>query len=154
MLKLLGGVNLLHVPYKSNVDAIPDLLAGNVQMMFESIVFPYVKAGKLKLIAILDETRFEDFPDVPTMKEAGFPDYDIPLWYALYSPAGVPRPILERLNREIVAIVSDKEFSEGMRQRSFRARVYSLEAIQEKLNRQREMYQSLLRRANIKLEGN
>lgn len=152
MLMMQAGVKLFHVPYKSNVDAVPDLLSGNVHMMFESLVFPLAKSGKLKLIAVLTEERYAEFPNVPTMKEAGFPDYNIPLWYALYAPAGTPRPILEELNREVSAITSDKQFQATMEQRSVTLRTYTLQQIADFTRKQREMYRQLIVKANIKLQ--
>ena len=120
--------------------------------MFESIVFPYVKTGKLRLLAIIDDERYPDFPGVPTMKESGFPDYNIPLWYALYAPAGVPRAVLETLNREVGAITSAKQFKEMMRQRSFATRTYTLEGLQDATGKQRQIYQTLLSKVDIELE--
>lgn len=152
MLMMQAGIKLFHVPYKSNVDAVPDLLSGNVHMMFESLVFPYAKSGKLKLIAMLTEERYAEFPNVPTMKEAGFPDYNIPLWYALYAPTGTPGPILEQLNREVSAITSDKQFRAEMAQRSVAMRTYTLQQIADFMRKQREMYRDLIVKADIKLQ--
>lgn len=152
LLALQGGVKFTHVPYKSNVDAVPDLVSGRVHMMFESLVFPYARAGKLRLLAVLTEARYGEFPETPTMREAGFPEYSIPLWYAIYAPAATPRPVQELLNREIAAILGDAEFREKMRQQSFDMRGLTLAGVQDLLGRQRAMYQGLLKRVEIKLE--
>ncbi|MGE0797002.1 MAG: Bug family tripartite tricarboxylate transporter substrate binding protein [Lautropia sp.] len=151
MLMMQAGIKLLHVPYKSNADAVPDLLAGNVQLMFESLVFAQAKAGKLKLLAVLGETRHPDFPNVPTMREAGFPDYNIPLWYALYAPAGTPRPLLEQLNRDITAITADPQYSQSQLSRDVSVRTYSLERIADFLTGQRQMYRTLIKEAGVTL---
>lgn len=151
MLMMQAGVKLFHVPYKSNVDAVPDLLSGNVHMMFESLVFPLAKSGKVKLIAMLTEERHAEFPNVPTMREAGFPDYNIPLWYALYAPAATPRAILQQLNREVSAITADKQFQAALAQRNVAMRTYTLEQIADFMRKQREMYRQLIVKANIKL---
>ncbi|MEJ0015417.1 MAG: tripartite tricarboxylate transporter substrate binding protein [Acetobacteraceae bacterium] len=109
-LKLMAGIDILHVPYKGVGEALPDLLAGNVSCMFDSNVFPYVKAGKLVLLGVLADERYSEFPDVGTMKEQGLPDYDIPIWYGAYAPAGVPQPILTKLHAELAKMHSDPEF--------------------------------------------
>lgn len=152
MLMMLAGIKLLHVPYKSNVDAVPDLLSGNVHMMFESLVFPFVKSGKLKLLAVLGDERYSEFPKTPTIKEAGFPDFNIPLWYALYAPAGTPRPILESLNREVLAVTTDKQFQATMQERSVSVRTYTLEQVEKFTQQQREMYRQLIVKAKIKAQ--
>ena len=87
-LKLRAGIDILHVPYRGSADALVDLLAGSVQMMNEIVVYPHVKAGKLNLLAINNPTRHWDFPDVPTMTEAGFPNADVPIWFSIWAPVG------------------------------------------------------------------
>ena len=110
MLKILAGIELLHVPYRGNGEALPDLLAGNVHSMFEAVVFPYVKAGKLTLLAVVDDERHPDFPNAPTIKESGFPDFDMPIWFGAYAPQGTPGAIIAKLHGEISRIHDDKEF--------------------------------------------
>ena len=101
-LKLRAGIDILHVPYRGSGDALVDLLAGSVQMMNEIVVYPHVKAGKLNLLAINNPTRHWDFPDVPTMTEAGFPNADVPIWFSIWAPAGTSKEIIEMLNRKVV----------------------------------------------------
>lgn len=120
MLKIMAGIDLLHVPYRGNGEALPDLLAGNVHSMFEAVVFPHVKAGKLTLLAVVDDERHPDFPDTPTIKESGFPDYDMPIWFGAYAPPGTPAAIVAKLHQEISRIHGDEELrsrlmSQGMR---------------------------------------
>jgi len=103
-LKAAAGIDILHVPYRGSADALNDLLAGNVQMMNEINVIPHVKAGKLRLLAVNYPTRHPDFPTVPTLAEAGFPGIDVPVWYAIWAPAGTPQPIIDALNRKIVEL--------------------------------------------------
>ena len=153
-LKLMAGIDLLHVPYRGVGEALPDLLAGNVSTMFDANVFSHARGGKLKLLAVLQDTRYSEFPDVPTMKEQGLPDYDVPVWYGAYAPAGVPRPILEKLRNEIATIHSDKEFQ--AKQFAGGIHVYpqnmSLEQLKVKIQTQSQYFGDLIRRANIKLE--
>ena len=102
--KAAAGVDILHVPYRGSADALNDLLAGNVQMMNEINVIPHVKSGKLKLLNVNHPTRHPDFPDVPTLSEAGFPGIDVPVWYSLWAPTGTPKDIIAALNRRVIEI--------------------------------------------------
>ncbi|CAM3813319.1 hypothetical protein BOSP111201_26440 [Bordetella sputigena] len=147
-----AGIQLAHVPYRSNADAMPDLLSGNIQMMFESIVFPSAKAGKLNLLAIVDDRRYELFPDVPTMAELGFPNFKIPLWYVLYAPAHTPAPIVERVNREIADISKDPDFQKAMLAQGYRLKAYPVKELDEYMKGQRDMYAKLIKEMNIKLD--
>lgn len=101
------GVDLLHVPYKGSAAAITDLLGGRVQMMFEGGVssLPHARSGKLRALATTAGRRTEAMPALPTLAEAGVPGYELTTWFGLMTVAGVPRPIIDRLNREAVAMV-------------------------------------------------
>jgi tripartite-type tricarboxylate transporter receptor subunit TctC len=100
-------VDIVHVPYKGSSPAITDLLGGQVDMMFEGGVssLPHVKAGKLRALATTGRKRTEAMPELPTMSEAGVPDFDITVWFGLVAPAKTPAPIIERLNKEVVEIL-------------------------------------------------
>lgn len=104
MLKLRAGIDVLHVPYRGNADALNDLLAGNISMMNEINPMPHVKAGKLILLDISHAERHPDFPGVPTIFELGYGNAYIPSWYAVWAPAGTPADIVEKLNAKIVEI--------------------------------------------------
>jgi len=99
-----AGIDILHVPYRGSADALNDLLAGNVQMMNEINVIPHVRAGKLKLLNVNHPTRHPDFPNVPTLTEAGFPGIDVPVWYSIWAPTGTPKAIIDALNRKVVEL--------------------------------------------------
>ena len=104
MLKLKAGIDILHVPYRGNADALNDLLANNVQMMNEINPMPHVRAGKLTLLDISHTERHPDFPDVPTLFEHGYGEAYVPSWYALWAPAGTPPAIIEKLNGKMIEI--------------------------------------------------
>ena len=114
MLKFRAGIDILHVPYRGSADALNDLLPGTVQMMNEINVLPHVKAGKLILLNINGPARHPEFPDVPTMTEAGYPDSDIPIWYSIWAPAGTPKDIIEKFNAKIVEIAKSDEMQAKM----------------------------------------
>jgi tripartite-type tricarboxylate transporter receptor subunit TctC len=100
-----AGINLTHVPYPGSPEAVNDLLGGRVTMFFSpaSTVVGQIAAGKLRALATASDRRASALPDVPSMTEAGIPDFDTSLWFGLLAPAGTPRPIIDKL-----ASVADK----------------------------------------------
>ena len=105
MLKQLAGVDILHVPYKSNPLAITDLLGGQIDLMITdtSTGVPQVKAGKLRALGYSTQKRSAQLPDVPTLEEAGVKGYDMGYWFAAYVPANTPAPVVARLNELLTA---------------------------------------------------
>ena len=110
MLRIKAGVDILHVPYRGNADALNDLLAGNVQMMNEINPMPHVRAGKLILLDISHQERHPDFPGVPTMFELGYGDAYVPSWYSIWAPVGTSKEIIAKLNAKMVEIGSAADF--------------------------------------------
>ena len=104
----MTGVELLHVPYRGSGPALTDLLAGPVQVMFDSMPssIEHIRAGKLRALAVTSATRSEALPDVPILADT-VPGYDTNGWFGVGAPKGTPRPIIERLNREINAGLAD-----------------------------------------------
>lgn len=116
MFKLMAGTNMTHVPYKGLSPAMADLLSGQVQLMFSSAVamLPHVKAGKLRALAMTGAKRSPAIPDIPTVAEAGVRDYEAGSWYGIVAPAGTPRPIIDRLNKEIVGATRSREIHDRL----------------------------------------
>ena len=102
MFKASAGVDLLHVPYKGVAQALVDLLAGRIDVMFDAFAQyqPHLQSGKLRALAVANPTRLSRLPDVPTTAEAGLPDYMLASWFGLAAPAGTPREIIDRVNAE------------------------------------------------------
>ena len=103
MFKAAAHIDIVHVPYKGGGPSINDLLAGNVQMTFESttVLLPLVKAGKLRALAVTTAKRIPQLPDVPTMVESGYPNFVTTAWTGLLAPAHTPAPIIAKLNAAI-----------------------------------------------------
>jgi tripartite-type tricarboxylate transporter receptor subunit TctC len=101
---LSAGVRFNHVPYKGSAAALADLLGGQLAFMFDTVItsVPHLKSGKLRAYAVSSARRASSLPDVPTLQEAGYKDFDVSQWQGVLAPAGTPRPVLERLNAEIV----------------------------------------------------
>jgi tripartite-type tricarboxylate transporter receptor subunit TctC len=108
LFKAMAGVDLVHVPHKGSAEARTDVLAGNVQMMFDAIttMAPLVQSGKVRAIATSGKTRSSITPNVPTLNEAGVPGYDAVIWLGMMAPAGTPKTVIDTLNAEIQKIVS------------------------------------------------
>ncbi len=100
LFKVAASVNITHVPYKGSSPALIDLIAGRVQMMFSPLVpvLPHIKANRLRGIAVTSLMRSRILPELPTINESGVPGYEFVSWYAIVAPAGMPKPIIARLN--------------------------------------------------------
>src|SRR6185369_475771 len=98
-----AGIELNHVPYRGGSPAITDTIAGHVQMVAVNAleVLPHVRAGKLRVLAVLSPTRSPIFPEVPTIAESGFPGFEASVWYGLVGPAGLPPAVVTRLHAEV-----------------------------------------------------
>jgi tripartite-type tricarboxylate transporter receptor subunit TctC len=109
LFKSMTNVEIVHVPYKGGPPAIADLIAGNVQLMFESTnsIAPHVRAGRVRALAVTGAQRAHSLPEVPTMIEAGVPGYEVTAWSGVIAPAGLPRPVLERLNAAVNAAINE-----------------------------------------------
>ena len=112
MLGNKAGVNFLHVPYKGIPQMSAAVLAGEVAFTWVGVFTtrPMVAAGRLKAIGYGAGKRSRFLPDLPTFSEAGYPDVDMPVWFGIMGPAGMPRPLVERIHRDMLAIVNDPEF--------------------------------------------
>jgi|SRR5882672_5984033 len=114
LFKAMAGIDVVHVPHKGSAEARTDVLAGNVQMMFDAIttMAPLVQSGKVRAIATSGKTRSSITPNVPTMSEAGLPGYDAVIWLGMMAPAGTPKAIIEALNADIQKIVKTPDVME------------------------------------------
>jgi tripartite-type tricarboxylate transporter receptor subunit TctC len=102
----LAGVKTTHVPYKGRQMAIPDLLGGNITMMFDNMpsAIPVVREGKLRAIGVTSARRSPSAPEIPTIAEQGLPGFEATSWFAVFAPAGTPKPVVDKLHAEIVRI--------------------------------------------------
>jgi tripartite-type tricarboxylate transporter receptor subunit TctC len=121
MFKSAAGVHITHIPYRGAGPAVVDLLAGNVHVGFfvPGNVQQFVKEGRLKLLASSGTRRFASTPDVPTLIEAGYKDFEATSWIGFLTAANTPRPIVDRYNRELVKILQSPEISAKLREMEF-----------------------------------
>jgi len=110
----MTGTQVTHVAYKGSAPAVTDLIAGQVQVMFDNTpnVLPHVKAGKLKALGVSSKTRSPQAPEIPTVDEAGVPGYDVGVWFGVLTVAGTPRDVVQRRNTEMVKILTSPEVKE------------------------------------------
>jgi tripartite-type tricarboxylate transporter receptor subunit TctC len=112
----LAGVRMTHIPYKGTGLAMPDLLGGRVHILFNSLIqaLPYVKRKQLTVLGVTTTHRTPLLPDVPAIAESGLPGYEFSSWYGLTVPAGTPRPIIDRLNAEVLRVLKDPGFRQQL----------------------------------------
>ena len=112
--KAAAGVDIVHVPFKGSGQAVIDLIAGNVDMNFDSIpaVVQHVKSGKLRAIGVTSKRRASGLPDVPAIAESGYPDYDLTSWWGIFAPAGTPPDVVARIHRDTVAALQNAQVKE------------------------------------------
>jgi tripartite-type tricarboxylate transporter receptor subunit TctC len=114
LFKAMTSTQVTHVPYKGSAPAVTDLIAGQVQVMFDNTpnVLPHVRSGKLKALGVSSKTRTPLAPEVPTVDEAGVPGYDVGVWFGVLTVAGTPPDVVRRLNGEMVKILTSPEIKE------------------------------------------
>ena len=113
LFKTMAGIDMVHVPYKGAQPALTDVIAGQCQLMFatSASVLPYIKAGRLRALAVTTSQRSPSMPDLPTLAEAGVPGFESITWHGVVVPSATPAATVERLNRAINAALKDKELA-------------------------------------------
>jgi tripartite-type tricarboxylate transporter receptor subunit TctC len=114
LFKYMTGTQIVHVPYRGGSLAINDLIAGHVDLMFESLqsIAPVARSGNVRALAVTGDHRSPAFPDLPTVAEAGVPGYDAATWTGIVAPAGVPRPVVDKLNAAVNKALKSEAFLE------------------------------------------
>ena len=148
------GVPMQHIPYKGNGPALGDLIGGHIPMMFVPIPVSLgnVNAGKLRALAISSAQRSKLVPDVPTLAEAGVPGFDVALRYGLAAPAGTPKPIIDRLNKELNAALASEDVQKRLANEGADALPGTVEAYAADLDREETKWSALVRKIGLKLE--
>lgn len=151
VVNLEAGIDMLHVPYRGGAESLNDFLAGQVQVFSEGNVLPHVKAGKAKLLAVVDTVRHPDFPDVPTLKEV-FPNADIQNWFGIFAPAGTPQPIVKKMAEAIAKAAKDPELQAHMLRLALRTNGAGPEELGARVRKDYDLYGKLVKDLNIKMD--
>jgi tripartite-type tricarboxylate transporter receptor subunit TctC len=155
LFKSLAGVEMLHVPYKGAPQAINDLIAGEVDVLFANaaVALPQIKGGRVRALAVTSAQRFPALPDMPTMAEAGLPKFNADQWLAILAPRGTPPAVVQRLRIEIDKMLVRDDVRAALSQSGMTAAAASTPAeFTSVLNREYEIWLSVVKSANIKSE--
>lgn len=154
LLARMAKVDLAHVPYKGGGPAMLDLLGGRINMIFASpsSAIPQMKAGKIRGLAVTTRKRSEMVPDLPTIAEAGVPGYEVNNWYAMGAPANTPRPIIMRLNKEIIAALNVTEVKQFLLQQGLEVSTSTPEELGRYMKSEFEKWTKLIVEAKIQAD--
>jgi tripartite-type tricarboxylate transporter receptor subunit TctC len=150
----MAGVDMAHVPYRGSGQAVPDLIAGNVQVMFDSMPSSAgaVREGRLRALAVTTAGRQSAFPELPTIAEAGVPGYEISTWYGIWAPARTPPEIVSRLHAAIAKALRGEEAKEKMAALGAQPVADAPEAFGRFVRAEYERWGRLVRDAGIKAD--
>jgi tripartite-type tricarboxylate transporter receptor subunit TctC len=148
------GIELTHVPYKSSAQSSIDIMAGRLDMQFATVgpTLANIRDGKLRALATTGSRRIASLKDVPTMMEAGVKDYDVTLWIAYVTPAGVPDAITAKLNRAMNEILKEPDVVENLQKHGFEPGPGTPEAVTARIRNETAKWRALVQKTGIKPE--
>ena len=151
LLKQVADIDIVHVPYKGGGPAMQDMLGGQIPAMVATPVtaLPHIKAGKIRAIATTGAARAALLPDVPTVAESGYPGYEATNWYAYLAPAGTPKDVLARLNRELVQTLNSPEVQEQLHRQGLEAKPGTPEELTKYMERELATWGRVVKAAHI-----
>ena len=147
-------IKVLHIPYKGTGPAVQDTIGGQVQLVFGAVpvTLPHVKAGRLRALAVTTSKRIAAAPDLPTVEEVGYPGYEVTNWHGLVGPKGLPRDIVERLNREIGEFVKSEEMKKNLTAEGLEQAGGSPERFGQILKSEMARWAKVVQQAGIKID--
>ncbi|HTE14552.1 MAG TPA: tripartite tricarboxylate transporter substrate binding protein [Burkholderiales bacterium] len=154
MLKSMANVNFLHIPYKGAAPALVDLLGGQTDLMYDSVLTsaPHIKSGKIRALALGSSKRTLLLPDVPTVAESGLPGFEASTWFGIVAPAATPRDIVVRLHAAIVKGVNDKEVTQRLLAQGMDTVLNTPEQFSERIKTDLPRWGKLVKTAGIKAD--
>lgn len=154
LLKQRAGIAMTHISYKGSGPALTDVMAGFVEVMFENLpsALPFINAGKLKVLAVTGKDRSPVLKTVPTLAESGFPGFDMVSWQALVAPANTPKPVIDKLNAEVVRVLRTPEMKEKMIGLGTEVVANTPEQFAQYLREEMAKWAKIVKDAGIKLE--
>ena len=154
LFNIVAGVTLVHVPYKGVNLAMNDVLTGRIELVVIGVpaAAPHLKAGKLRALALIAPRRSAALPDVPTVAEAGLPDFEVTTWYGVLAPAATPRPIIARLNAELVKIMHGAEMQERLASLATEPKTSTPEEFSAHIKQEIAKWGEVVRKAGLKVD--
>ena len=154
LFKRRAGIEMTHIPYRGVGPAVTDLIAGRVDVIFDSFgsALPLVRAGQLRGLAVTSAKRFPAAPDLPTVAEAALPGFDVTAWYALYAPSQTPAEIVRKLHADVVAVLAEPEIREKIELLGVTVIGSTPEELARHLKAETELWGPVIKAANIKGE--
>ena len=154
MLEQQGGVQMVHVPYKGTGPALQDLLGGQVDLTFGTAppFMPHIQAGKLRVLAVTGKTRLSSLPDVPTTAEAGYPNVDATSWFAVFAPAAMPKPVVDKLTAEIAKVVNTPAFKQKAEEQGASADYQTPQQLGDKVKADRVRWAAVVKSSKIEAD--
>ncbi len=155
MFRLAVGINIVQIPYTGAGQALTDVMAGQVSMIFSNPLgsMPYLKSGRLRAIAVSSAQRVSALPELPTVAESGYPGFEATIWLSMLAPAGTPRDVVARLNSELVKIVQRPDVREWLNQQGLQPIGNTPEQFSNRLKTDIEKWDRVIREAGIKIES-
>jgi len=150
----MAKVKIVHIPYKGTGPALNDTIAGSTQLIFGSVstTLQFIKSGRLRGLAVTTPRRISALPDLPTVAEAGVPGYEVVLWHGLVAPKGVPRPIVDRLNREANEVLKAKDMGDLLATDGVAPAGGTPEQFRAVIKADIERWRGVVKQANIKVD--
>ena len=149
---MLAGVQITHIPYRTGAEALPDLLAGRLDMMIDNLFFQQVRLGQVKMLGVISGRRHPEFPDVATFAEQGYPIEPLRVWGGLHAPLGTPQPIIDALAKAMNELNVEPETIERMLKIGFVTFTATTAELARQMADETETYRMWVDRTKLKLE--
>jgi tripartite-type tricarboxylate transporter receptor subunit TctC len=154
LLMKMTGVKMAHIPYKGSAPAVTALIGGEIDVLFDNVpnVLQQIKAGRMKVIGVSGLQRSVLLPDTPTVAEAGVPGFEVNVWFGMQVPAGTPKAVVDKLNRDIVTLLKEPEVVQRFRNQGVEVAASTPEQFGALVRSEITKWTQLIREANIRIE--
>ena len=150
----MTGTKMAHIPYKGSAPAVTAMIGGEIDALFDNVpnVMQHIKAGKMKVIGVSGLQRSVLLPDVPTVAESGVPGYEVNVWFGMQLPAGTPKPIVDKLNRDIVQLLKEPDVVQRFREQGVEVVASTPAEFSQLVQKEVVKWTQLVKDANIRIE--
>jgi tripartite-type tricarboxylate transporter receptor subunit TctC len=152
LLKLRAGVAIVGIPFKGSAPAMTALLAGEIDVIFDSTALPHAKAGRIKILAVTTRHRWPPSPEIPTMIEAGVPDFESRGWFGLFAPSGTPEAVIQKINRDVNDVLGQADVRRRLTELGAVVTGGTAQAFAESIQRELTFWAAVVKAAGLKVE--